>query len=88
MDVGSGTKDENYQGIDLRGKVALASGYAANVVRQAVLKHGAVGVVIYPDAADRPDHPDMVRFTMQPCLRYLSLRALIIDTCWERYVPE
>jgi hypothetical protein len=62
VDVGSGTNDANYQGIDLRGKVALASGYAANVVRQAVLKHGAVGVVIYPDAADRPDHPDMVRY--------------------------
>lgn len=62
VDVGSGTSDANYQGVDLRGKVALASGYAANVVRQAVLKHGAVGVVIYPDAADRPDHPDMVRY--------------------------
>lgn len=62
VDVGSGTNDANYQGIDLRGKVALASDYAANVVRQAVLKHGAVGVVIYPDAADRPDHPDMVRY--------------------------
>ena len=62
VDVGSGTSDANYQGLDVRGKVALASGYAANVVREAVLKHGAVGVVIYPDAGDRPDHPDMVRY--------------------------
>lgn len=62
VDVGSGTSDASYQGIDLRGKVALASGYAANVVREAVLKHGAVGVVIYPAAGDRPDHPDMVRY--------------------------
>jgi aminopeptidase YwaD len=62
VDVGSGTSDANYQGIDLHGKVALASGYAANVVREAVLKHGAVGVVIYPAAGDRPDHPDMVRY--------------------------
>ena len=62
VDVGSGTGDANYQGIDLHGKVALASGYAANVVREAVLKHGAVGVVIYPAAGDRPDHPDMVRY--------------------------
>jgi len=62
VDVGSGTSDANYQGIDLHGKVALASGYAANVVREAVLKHGAVGVVIYPAAADRPDHPDMIRY--------------------------
>ena len=62
VDVGSGTSDTNYQGIDVRGKVALASGYAANVVREAVLKHGAVGVVIYPAAGDRPDHPDMIRY--------------------------
>ncbi|HZD93270.1 MAG TPA: hypothetical protein VE133_03390, partial [Candidatus Sulfotelmatobacter sp.] len=62
VDVGSGTSDSSYQGIDVRGKVALASGYAANVVRQAVIKHGAVGVVIYPAAGDRPDHPDMVRY--------------------------
>lgn len=62
VDVGAGTKDSDYQGKDLKGKVALASGYAANVVRQAVLKHGAVGVVIYPKADDRPDHPDLVRY--------------------------
>src|SRR6478672_2293393 len=62
VDVGSDTSDANYQGIDVRGKVALASGYAANVVREAVIKHSAVGVVIYPAAGDRPDHPDMVRY--------------------------
>lgn len=62
VEVGSGTGDANYQGIDVRGKVALASGYAANVVREAVLKHGAIGVVIYPAAQDRPDHPDLVRY--------------------------
>ena len=62
VDVGSGTSDANYQGVDVRGKVALASGYAANVVREAVIKHGAIGVVIYPSAQDRPDHPDLVRY--------------------------
>jgi aminopeptidase YwaD len=62
VDVGSGTSDADYQNKDVRGKVALASGYAAKVVGQAVLQHGALGVVIYPAAADRPDHPDMVRY--------------------------
>lgn len=62
VDVGRGTSDQDYEGKDVSGKVALASGYAASVVRQAVLKHGAVGVVIYPAALDRPDHPDMVRY--------------------------
>ena len=62
VDVGSGTGDADYKDKDVRGKVALASGYAANVVREAVIKHGAVGAVIYPAAGDRPDHPDMVRY--------------------------
>ena len=62
VEVGAGTSDDDYQGKDLHGKVALAYGYAGDVVRQAVIKHGAVGVVIYPEADDRPEHPDMVRY--------------------------
>ncbi len=62
VDVGSGTSDKIYEGIDVKGKVALASGYAANVVRKAVLKYGAVGVVIYPSATDRPQYPDLIRY--------------------------
>src|SRR5438477_9104958 len=42
VDVGKGTSDADYANKDVKGKVALASGYAANVVRQAVLQHGAV----------------------------------------------
>jgi hypothetical protein len=61
VDVGAGTSDADYAGRDLTGKVALASGYAQAVVEQAVLKHGAVGAVIYPNG-DRPEHPDMVRY--------------------------
>jgi hypothetical protein len=62
VDVGSGTSDADYKSVDVRGKVALASGYAANVVREGVIKRGAVGVVIYPAPGDRPDHPDMIRY--------------------------
>ncbi|HUS18717.1 MAG TPA: DUF4910 domain-containing protein [Terriglobales bacterium] len=62
VDVGSGTADKYYEGVDVKGKVALASGYAANVVRKAVLKYGALGVVIYPAADDRPEHPDLIRY--------------------------
>lgn len=62
VEVGRGTSERDYEGKDVRGKVALASGYAGQVVRQAVLRHGAVGVVIYPAADDRPEHPDMVRY--------------------------
>jgi hypothetical protein len=62
VDVGSGVSDKDYDGKDVRGKVALASAYAADVVRAAVIQRGAVGVVIYPMADDRPEHPDMVRY--------------------------
>jgi hypothetical protein len=62
VEVGAGTSDADYAGKDIRGKVALAYGYAGAVVRQAALKHGAVGVVIYPPPGDRPEHPDMVRY--------------------------
>src|SRR5207237_8911061 len=62
VEVGKGTGAKDYEGKDVSGKVALVSGYAGDVVREAVLKHGAVGVVIYPAANDRPEHPDMVRY--------------------------
>jgi len=62
VEVGAGTRESDYQGKDLHGKVALAYGYAGDVVRMAVIEHGAIGVVIYPTADDRPEHPDMVRY--------------------------
>jgi aminopeptidase YwaD len=62
VEVGKGIGAEDYEGKDVSGKVVLASGYAADVVREAVLKHNAVGVIIYPPADDRPEHPDMVRY--------------------------
>ncbi|HJQ98695.1 MAG TPA: DUF4910 domain-containing protein [Candidatus Polarisedimenticolaceae bacterium] len=62
IDVGRGTSAKDYEGKNVAGKVVLASGYAGDVVRQAVLKFGATGTVIYPDPLDRPDHPEMVRY--------------------------
>lgn len=60
--IGRGTSDSDYEGKDVKGKVVLASGYAAEVHRRAVIGRGALGVLIYPEATDRPDHPDMVRY--------------------------
>ena len=62
VEVGSGTSDTDYAGKEVRGKVALAYGYAGAVVRQAALRHGAIGVLIYSPPGDRADHPDMVRY--------------------------
>ena len=60
--VGRGTSDADYEGKDVKGKIVLASGYAASVHRQAVIGRGALGVLIYPRAEDRPEHPKMVRY--------------------------
>lgn len=62
IDVGKGTRDGDYSGIDVAKKIVLASGYAANVQREAVIERGAAGVIIYPAAGDRPGHPDMIRY--------------------------
>jgi hypothetical protein len=62
VEVGAGVSDRDYEGKDVNGKVALAYGYAAAVVRAAAIKRRAIGVVIYPPPGDRADHPDMVRY--------------------------
>ena len=62
VDVGKGLSEADYVAKDVRGKVVLASGYAGSVMREAVIKRGAVGIVIYPDPHDRPGHPDMVLY--------------------------
>lgn len=60
--VGRGTEPADYEGTDVKGKVVLATGYAAQVHRQAVMERGALGVLIYPAAMDRPHHPHMARY--------------------------
>lgn len=62
VDVGSGTDAPSYEGTDVRGKIVFASGYAGAVHREAVIRRGALGVVIYPAPDDRPEHPDLVRY--------------------------
>ncbi|HZI13398.1 MAG TPA: M28 family peptidase [Myxococcus sp.] len=45
VDVGIGTRDSDYAGKDLKGKVVLARSHPYGVLRKAVAEHGAVGVV-------------------------------------------
>lgn len=61
--VGSGTRDADYEGKDVRGKFVLATGYGGTVHRNAVLKHGAVGVICYMDDDRAKLHPDMHQYT-------------------------
>jgi len=45
IDVGKGTKPEDYEGKDVKGKIVLATGRAKQVHEQAVYKRGAAGVI-------------------------------------------
>jgi aminopeptidase YwaD len=61
--VGSGDREEDYAGKDVRGKFVLATGYGGAVHRLAVLAHGAAAVVCFLDDSRAADHPDMLQYT-------------------------
>jgi hypothetical protein len=61
--VGPGTRERDYAGKDVRGKFVLATGYGGEVHRLAVLRHGAVGVVVYLDDDRAREFPDMLQYT-------------------------
>lgn len=62
ISVSNGTRDEDYNDIDVKGKIVLADAYAGNVHRQAVLKFGAAGVITYNSRTDRMEFPDLVPY--------------------------
>jgi hypothetical protein len=59
VNVGEGDEDADYQARDVKGKVVLASGPLAAVMREAVWKRGALGILSSltnrPEAFDAPD---------------------------------
>ena len=61
--VGAGTRDEDYEGKDVAGKLVLATGYGGSVHRIAVLKHGAAAVVAFLDDDRAREYPDMLQYT-------------------------
>ena len=61
--VGRGTSDADYQGVDVKGRFVLATGYGGAVHRLAVLEHGAAAVVCYLDDERALEHPDMLAYT-------------------------
>jgi aminopeptidase-like protein len=63
IDVGSGTGEEAYRGRDVKGKIVLSTGASSGVMREAVMKRGALGVITYYPPEVRPGFPDMIRYT-------------------------
>jgi aminopeptidase-like protein len=61
IDVGGGERDEDYEGIDVRGKIVLATGSGSTVHRKAVIERGALCILVTPSGrADRQDYPDLI----------------------------
>jgi len=63
IDVGTGVGEKAYEGKDVRGKIVLATAYTGTVMREAVLKRGALGVVTWYPPETRPGYPNMIRYT-------------------------
>lgn len=61
--VGTGTRDEDYAGKEVRGKFVLATGYGSDVHRLAVLKYGAKAVVCYLNDDRAKEYPDMIEYS-------------------------
>ena len=68
VDVGDGTSDADYEGLDVEGKVVFASGSPSAVTRQAVFGRGALGVITTAlRSTGRPwDHPDQIPWQSVP----------------------
>jgi len=63
-----GEEEQEYAGLDLRGKVVMTKGDLERVRYLAVEKHGATGILFdgmheSPPVYQRIDHPDLLRYT-------------------------
>ena len=63
IDIGSGLGEGAYRGKDVKGKIVLSTGASGAVMREAVMKRGALGVITYYPPEVRPGFPNMIRYT-------------------------
>nr|BCX01811.1 MAG: hypothetical protein KatS3mg041_1857 [Bacteroidota bacterium] len=68
VDVGAGLEDQDYANRSVQGRIVLAHGPLAAVVRQAVRNRGALGVVWFPDPNQERNmsYPDQVHWARLP----------------------
>jgi hypothetical protein len=67
VDVGAGTSPSDYEDRDVEGRVVLAAGPPDAVMREAVWKRGALGVVSYASRRIQPfDAPDQLAWSRIP----------------------
>ncbi|MEE8277781.1 MAG: M28 family peptidase, partial [Thermoanaerobaculia bacterium] len=67
VDVGTGNSASDYEGVEVEGRVVLASGSPSSVMQEAVWKRGALGVVSHASNSLQPfDAPDQVAWGRIP----------------------
>ena len=65
--VGPGEEDRDYEGKDVKGRIVLASGALATVMRDAVWKRGALGILSsLTNRSEAFDAPDQVAWAQLP----------------------
>lgn len=63
IDVGTGLGEQSYRNKNVKGKIVLATAYTGDVMREAVIKRGALGVITWYPPDVRPGYPNMIRYT-------------------------
>ncbi|MCJ7589250.1 MAG: DUF4910 domain-containing protein [Candidatus Aminicenantes bacterium] len=63
VDVGTGLGEDAYSEKEVRGRIVLATGPSGQVMREAVIQRGALGVVTWYSPETRPGYPNMIRYT-------------------------
>lgn len=67
VDVGDGTKDADYAGKDVKGRIVLATGSTGKVMAEAVWKRGALGILSHTTNRETSfDYPDQVAWGRLP----------------------
>jgi aminopeptidase YwaD len=61
IDIGDGSKDEDYSGKNITGKIALVSGGARSAHIKSV-EHGALGSIHHPPWNRAAEYPDLVQY--------------------------
>ncbi|MBI3819974.1 MAG: M28 family peptidase [Planctomycetes bacterium] len=66
IDAGAGVADADYEGKDVKGKIVFAWGAPPIVMKEAVWKRGAAGLLLRPDPEKGFAHPDQTRWLSIP----------------------
>jgi hypothetical protein len=67
VDVGNGTSEDDFADLEVEGRIVLAAGHPYAVMREAVWRRGALGVVSYASNRLEPfDAPDQVAWARIP----------------------